>query len=88
MLTFITVFGLVIGVCIFAACTSAPHCEPVELAKSNDAERAALRREAEAAHRTYHVCAECNAERDREECRRCGDMLAAKLSTPSRRAAR
>lgn len=75
----------VLGACVFAACAAAKHCEPVELAKANEAERAALRREAEEASRTSHVCGECNAERDRAECRRCGDMLAAKYS---RRAAR
>lgn len=80
MLTFITVFGLVIGACIFAAMAAATYCEPVELAKANEAERADLRREAEDAHRAYHVCAECNAERDREECRRCGDMIAEQFS--------
>lgn len=76
MLTFITVFGLVIGACIFAAMAAAPHCEPVELAKANDAEREALRREAE----HYRVCLDCNAERDNAECARCGEQLAAKYS--------
>lgn len=41
MLTFITVFGLVIGVCIFAAMAAAPYSEPAELKAANDAEREA-----------------------------------------------
>lgn len=81
----IILVGVVLGACVFAALVRAPHCEPADLHEANEAERAALRREAESASRAYHVCAECNAERDREECRRCGDMLASKFS---RRAAR
>ncbi len=77
--------AVVLGACVFAACCTAPYCEPAELHAANEAERATLRREAEAASREYHVCSECNAERDREECRRCGDMLVSKFS---RRAAR
>lgn len=57
MLTFITVFGLVIGVCIFAAMAAAPYCEPAELKAANDAEREALRRDAEEANACGHCIA-------------------------------
>lgn len=53
-MTALIIAGVVLCVCIFAAMATAPHCEPVELHKANEAERAALRLEAEEAHRTYH----------------------------------
>lgn len=76
MLTFITVFGLVIGVCIFAAMASAPHCEPEALKAANEAELAALRREAEEAN----ACLRCSTEAEA-----CWHCIAAKYS---RRAAK
>lgn len=76
MLTFITVFGLVIGVCIFAAMAAAPYREPAELKAANDAEREALRREAEEAN----ACLRCSTEAEA-----CGHCIAAKYS---RRAAK
>lgn len=76
MLTFITVFGLVVGVCIFAAMAAAPYCEPAELHEANESERAALRREAEEAN----ACLRCSTEADA-----CGHCIAAKYS---RRAAK
>lgn len=81
MLPFLTVLGIVLGACVFVAMAAAPHCEPEALKTANDAEREALRREAE----HYRVCLDCNAERDNAECARCGEQLAAKYS---RRAAR
>lgn len=68
---------VVLCACVFAAMSYAPYCEPKELREANEAERDALSRDASS---NYHVCVECRAERDRDECRRCGDMLASKFS--------
>lgn len=66
MLTFITVFGLVIGACIFAAMAAAPHTKPRSLMDAEEAERDATASDRDETQR----CAEIIAERVQREARR------------------
>lgn len=71
MITALIIAGIVLGACVFAAMAAAPHCEPEALKAANDAEREALRREAEEAN----ACLRCSTEAEA-----CGHCIAAKYS--------
>lgn len=71
MIEALIILVVIVGACVFAAYCTAPHCEPTDLRAANLAEREAL----------AGGCRRCSAESDREECRECGERIAAWLKT-------